>query len=229
MTWFLATVLGLILARCAAELWLEWLNRNHVLAHGDKVPEAFKETIDNATYAKSVQYTLAKSRLGQIETVYGTVILVVLLFCGVLPGGYTTFTGELGDSAWALGGFLFLVGIVLALTGLPFDWYAQFQLEERFGFNTTTPRLWWIDRLKGLLLTIILGYPLLVLVLKLVEWTGALWWLWAWGCVLGFQLLMVVLAPILILPLFNKFTPLPEGNLRERLLALAARTGFRAR
>src|SRR5262245_27272589 len=229
MTWFLATVLVLILARCAAELWLEWLNRNHVLAHGDKVPEAFKETIDDGTYAKSIQYTLAKSRLGQIETVYDTVILLMLLFSGVLPWGYKTFTGELGDSTWALAGFLFLVGVVLALGGLPFDWYAQFHLEERFGFNTTTPTLWWIDRLKGLLLALVLGYPLLVLVLKLVEWTDDLWWLWAWGCVLGFQLLMLVLAPILILPLFNKFAPLPEGSLRERLLALAERTGFRAK
>ena len=74
-----------------------------------------------------------------------------------------------------------------------------------------------------------LGYPLLVLVLKLVEWTAAAWWLWAWGCVLAFQLLMVVLAPILILPLFNKFTLLPEGSLRDRLLALGSRTGFRAK
>jgi STE24 endopeptidase len=229
MTWFLATVFGLILARCAAELCLEWLNRGHVLAHADKVPETFKETIDDATYAKSVQYTLAKSRLSQIETVYDTVILLALLFSGVLPWGYNTVIGWLGTSAWALAGFLFAVGMVLTLTGLPFDWYAQFHLEERFGFNTTTARLWWIDRLKGLLLALVLGYPLLVLVLKLVEWTGDLWWLWAWGCVLAFQLLMVVLAPILILPLFNKFTPLPEGNLRERLLALAERTGFRAK
>jgi STE24 endopeptidase len=123
---------------------------------------------------------------------------------------------------------LFAVALALALPGLPLDWYAQFRLEERFGFNTTTPRLWWLDRFRGLLLAVVLGYPLLVLVLKLVEWTDARWWLWAWGCVLAFQLLLVVLAPILIMPLFNKFTPLPEGSLRERLLSLARRTGFRA-
>jgi STE24 endopeptidase len=109
------------------------------------------------------------------------------------------------------------------------EWYAQFRLEDRFGFNTTTPKLWWLDRLKGLLLSCVLGYPLLVLVLKLVEWTGHSWWLWAWGTVLAFQLLMAVLAPVLIMPLFNKFTPLPEGSLRERLLGLAERTRFRAR
>ncbi|HWI59822.1 MAG TPA: M48 family metallopeptidase, partial [Bacillota bacterium] len=110
--------------------------------------------------------------------------------------------------------------------GLPLDWYAQFRLEERFGFNTTTLKLWWLDRLKGLLLALVLGYPLLVLILKLVEWTGPWWWLWAWGALLAFQLLMAVLAPVLILPLFNKFTPLPAGSLRERLLQLAQRTRF---
>ncbi len=125
--------------------------------------------------------------------------------------------------------FLLVTGVALSLPGLPLDWYDQFRLEERFGFNTTTQKLWWMDRLKGLLLSIALGYPLLALVLKLVEWTGEWWWLWAWGALLGFQLLMLIFAPVLILPLFNKFTPLPEGSLRERLLKLAEQTRFRAR
>src|SRR5258706_262861 len=112
---------------------------------------------------------------------------------------------------------------------VPVDWYGQFRLEQRFGFNTTTQRLWWMDRLKGLLLGLALGYPLLALLLKLVEWTGPWWWLWGWGALLAFQFLMMVLAPVLIMPLFNKFTPLPEGSLRERLLRLAERTRFRAR
>src|SRR6202012_742799 len=85
------------------------------------------------------------------------------------------------------------------------------------------------DRIKGLLLATLLGYPLLVLILKIVDWTGALWWLWAWGVLLGFQLLMLVLAPVLIMPLFNKFTPLPEGGLRDRLWNLANRTHFVAK
>ena len=105
----------------------------------------------------------------------------------------------------------------------------RFKLEERFGFNTSTVGLWLSDRLKGLGLSLLLGYPLLVLVLKLVVWAGALWWLWAWGVVLGVQLLMAVLAPVLIFPLFNKFTPLPEGSLRDRLFALCHKTGFAAR
>src|SRR4030095_5695562 len=103
---------------------------------------------------------------------------------------------------------------------------AQFKLEERFGFNTTTTKTWILDRIKGFLLVLLLGYPLLVLVLKLIEWTGANWWLWAAGVVIAFQLILLLIAPAIIMPLFNKFTPLSEGPLRERLFALARRTDF---
>ena len=220
---------GLILARWAAELWLAQVNRRHVLANAGEVPVVFREIVDPATYTKSVEYTLARGRFGQINDSYGTVWLLILLFSGVLPLALKFFTNRLGASAWALAAFLFAVGAGLTLTGLPFDWFEQFRLEEKFGFNTTTPKTWWTDRLKGLLLATLLGYPLLVLILKFTEWSGSRWWLWAWAALLAFQLLMAVLAPVVILPLFNKFTPLPEGGLRERLLALAGRTNFHAR
>ena len=218
----------LILARWAVEFWLERVNRAHVIAHSGSVPEALKDVVDDATFAKSVQYTLARNSFSQITEAYGTLILLIVLFSGLLPWGYDIFRHALGSSAWAMAGFLFSVGVVLSLPSLPFDWYSQFRLEQRFGFNTTTPGTWWADRVKGLLLALVLGYPLLVLVLKLVEWTGQWWWLWAWAAVLAFQLAMAVLAPVLIMPLFNKFTPLPEGGLRDRLLELARRTQFRA-
>src|SRR5664279_6385688 len=224
-----AWVLLLILAKWAAQLWLEWLNSRYVRARAGAVPEAFQGVVDEVTYAKSVQYTLAKARLDQVQLTYNSAVLLLVLFSGVLPWGFRAFTQGLGGSAWAMAGFLFVTAVALSLPGLPLEWYDQFRLEERFGFNTTTQKLWWMDRLNGLLLATALGYPLLVLVLKLVEWTGAWWWLWAWGALLGFQLLMLVLAPVLILPLFNKFTPLPEGTLRERLLKLADQTRFRAR
>jgi STE24 endopeptidase len=150
------------------------------------------------------------------------------LFSGVLPWAFHLSIRGLGQSAWAMAVFLFAMGLAMSLPGLPFDWFSQFRLEEKFGFNTTTPKIWWMDRLKSLLLALLLGYPLLALVLKIVQWAGAWWWLWAWAALLGFQFLMLVLAPVLILPLFNKFTPLPDGSLRERLLELAKRTRFRA-
>src|SRR6266581_470201 len=222
-------VAALILVKWSGETFLSWLNRGHVLRHRNTVPKAFEGIIDEATYRKSNDYTLAKSKLDQIETAWDVVVLLVVLFSGVLAWAYGVFSGRFGNSAWAMAAFLFVIGLALSLTGLPLDWYHQFRLEERFGFNTTTQKTWWLDRLKGLLLGILLGYPLLVLVLKLVEWTGPRWWLWAWAAMMGFQLIMAVLAPVFILPLFNKFTPLPEGSLRERLLKLAERTRFKAR
>ena len=173
-------VAGLILARLAVELWLARLNRRHVLAHAGEVPGVFKDIIDPATYGKSVEYTLAKGKFGQIEDSYNSAVLLVILFSGILPRAFHLFANSPGSSAWAMAAFLFAVGVAMSLPGLPFDWYAQFRLEEKFGFNTTTPKVWWTDRVKGLLLAVVLGYPLLVLILKLVQWTGNDWWLWAW-------------------------------------------------
>ncbi len=225
----LLTCLLLLLAKWLAQFILERLNERHVRAHAGAVPDAFRAVIDPATYAKSVAYTLAKGRFSQVEMIYDLAVLLLVLFSGVLPWSFQKFTEHCGESAWAMAAFLFAVGVALSLPGLPFAWFDQFRLEEKFGFNTTTVRLWWTDKLKGLLLGAVLGWPLLVLILKVVEWTGAQWWLWAWGVVVVFQLVLMVLAPALILPLFNKFTPLPDGPLRDRLVALAGRTGFRAR
>ena len=221
--------LGLVLARLAAELWLSGLNCRHVLAHAGGMPPAFQGIIDEPTYQKSVAYTLAKGRFGNLEDTFNAAVLLIFLFSGVLPWTFQLFSHGLGQSAWALAAFLFAAGLAMSLPGWPFDWYAQFRLEQRFGFNTATPKIWWSDRLKGLLLALALGYPLLVLILKIVQWTGAWWWFWAWAALLAFQLLLAVLAPVLILPLFNKFTPLPDGDLRDRLIELAERTQFRAR
>src|SRR5438874_8114221 len=226
---FVIIALVLILARAIAELWLSRLNQRHVYAHEDEVPPAFRGIIDEATYRRSVDYTLAKNRFGDIGGVFDALVLIAVLFSGVLPWAFGRFSASFGTSIWAMAGFLFLVGIALSLPGLPFAWYAQFKLEQRFGFNTTAMKTWVLDRAKGFLLAVLLGYPLLALVLKLIEWTGANWWLWAAAVVIAFQLLLLLIAPAIIMPLFNKFTPLPEGALRERLFALARRTRFPSR
>jgi STE24 endopeptidase len=222
-------ILGLIVSKWAAQIWLERLNQRHVIARAGALPAAFHGVMDEATHARSVQYTLARSRVSRFDDTYRTVILLLILFGGALPRGFDVFHRCLGDSAGSNAAFLFAIGLAVTLPGLPVEWFEQFRLEERFGFNTSTQRTWWLDRLKGLFLSLLLGYPLLFLVLKIVEWSGPAWWWWAWCSLLAFQLLMAVLAPVLILPLFNKFTPLPDGNLRERLLALANRTRFRAK
>lgn len=221
--------LALIATRRFAQFRLTQLNLAHVRAHADGIPAALRGVMDDFTYAKSVQYTLAHGRFNQFEHSFDALVLMLVLASGVLPWTFTILQPQLGSSAWAMAAILFAVGAALGALHLPLDWYDQFRLEARFGFNTTTPRTWWLDRAKAFLLALVLGYPLLVLVLKLVEWAGALWWLWAWAAVMGFQMLMLVLAPVLILPLFNKLTPLPDGPLRERLVTLAERTQFRAR
>jgi STE24 endopeptidase len=228
MTWFAILILVLILLKWVVQLGLEQLNRRNVVLYAHAVPDSLRAIMDEPTYRRSVDYTLAKSRLHHVELTYHTGLLLAILFTGVLAWAFEGFGHRFGESVWPMAGFLLLVAVVLAVAGLPLDWYAQFRLEERFGFNTTTQKLWWLDRLKGLLLSALLGYPLLCLILTLARRSGAAWWIWAWAALLVFQLLMTVLAPVLILPLFNKFTPLPEGGLRDRLLALAGRTQFRA-
>lgn len=223
---FAAIVIVLILGRLVVELWLAALNRRNVLAHAGEMPAVFRGILEEPVYQKSIRYTLAKERFGKLETVFNAVLTLVVLFCGVLPWSFHIIPAGLGSSVWILAAWLFGVGLVLSLLSLPLAWFFQFRIEQKFGFNTTTPKLWWTDQFKGLLLSFCLGYPLLALLLKLVTWTGNWWWLWGWGAVVAFQLLLSVLAPIFILPLFNRFTPLPEGSLRERLFALAARTRF---
>jgi len=226
---FAVIALLLILGRAFAELWLSRLNRSHVCAHANEVPTVFHGMIDEPKYRRSIDYTLAKSRFGDIVNVFDAAILMAVLFSGVLPWALEKFSANFGSSVWTMAGFLFVVGIAVSVPALPFDWYAQFRVEERFGFNTTTLKTWILDRIKGLLLAVLLGYPLLVLVLKMIEWAGASWWLWAAVVVITFQLLLLLIAPAIIMPLFNKFTPLSEGELRERLFALAQRTDFPAR
>jgi STE24 endopeptidase len=226
---FVLIAFVLIFARTAAELWLNRLNQSHVQARANEVPPAFRGIIDDATYRRSADYTLAKGRFGNVVDVFDAVVLIAVLFSSLLPWAFTRFNADFGTSVWAMANFLFAVGVALSILGLPFAWYAQFRLEERFGFNTITMKTWVLDRVKGFLLAFLLGYPLLVLILKLIEWTGADWWLWAAAVVVAFQLLLQLIAPALIMPLFNKFTPLPQGTLRDRLNILAQRTDFPAR
>lgn len=228
MHWFAWLALLLIVVRWLAQTGLEYLNERHVRAHAGEVPAAFRDTMDRATYGRAVEYTLAKIRFGQWEMRWNLLVLLAVLFSGVLPRAWEAWTSWAGTSAWASATGLLLAGTALALPNLPLDWWSQFRLEQRFGFNNSTQVTWFLDRVKGFLLAAVLGLPLLTLLLKLVTWTGATWWIWGWAIFLGFQLLMLFLAPVVIMPLFNKFTPLADGTLRERLLALAERTGFKA-
>jgi STE24 endopeptidase len=185
--------------------------------------------MDLETYRKSVAYTLAKSRFGGITGIFDTGVTALVLFSGVLPWLFVRVAGWGAEQAvWSHAVFVLLAMLLLSVPSLPFEWWEQFRLEEKFGFNKSTVGLWVMDKIKGTVLMFAIGFPLLWALLSLVTWTGPSWWLWGFGLMFGFQLLMLVLYPKLILPLFNKLTPLPEGDLRGRLLALGDRTGFRA-
>ncbi len=221
---------ALLVVRLAGELVLSALNRAEVRRHAAKAPAAVAAIMDEATYAKSVRYTLARSRFGVITGIFDTLVLALFVFGGVLPWLFVEVIGwGAFDAVWTRALFILLAGVLLSIPSLPFDWWETFRLEARFGFNQTTPRLWLMDRVKGLALAFVIGFPLLWALLSLVEWAGAAWWIWGFALVYGFQLLMLVLYPKLILPLFNKLSPLPEGELRTRLLALGDRTGFQAK
>lgn len=227
--WIAGLALGLILLRAAAEWGLTWLNRRHVRARAQRVPEALVGMLEEETYRRSAQYTLAKARLAQVEAVWSGSLLVVVLFSGLLPRSWEWHRAFWGDGGWSVAWFLFAVAVGLSIANWPIEWYDQFHLEERFGFNTATPRVWWTDRLKGLLVSAALLLPLLRLLLWLVERLGQHWW-WVGALVIvAFQLFVSWAAPVSLLPLFNKFTPLPQGPLRDRLLALAERAGYRLR
>lgn len=221
-----AALLGL---RLIADLVLSALNRGEVRRHAGSPPPAAAAIMDGPTYTKSVDYTLEKSRFGVITEIFDTLVLALVLFGGVLPKLFTLTAGwGAAESLWTRVAFVLIAGILLSIPSLPFEWWEQFRLEQKFGFNKSTPGLWVTDKLKGVLLMLAIGFPLLWVLLWVVERAGPTWWIWGFALMLGFQLLMLVLYPKVILPLFNKLTPLPEGELRTRLMALADRTGFKA-
>lgn len=224
----LLIVIGLIGLRLAAELWLSVLNRREVLRNAASAPPAVAAIMDAATYRKAVDYTLAKQRFGMLTTIFDACVLALVLASGVLPWLFAEIGAWSLTGAWDDALFILAASVLISIPGLPFDWWQQFRLEERFGFNKATPRLWITDKVKGFLLMLVIGFPLLWGLLSLVRWVGNAWWIWGFALFFGFQLLMLVLYPKLILPLFNKLTPLPDGELRDRLMALADRTGFKA-
>lgn len=219
---FLVLMVGL-------KLWLAARQTRHVASHADTVPPQFAERVSLDAHRKAAAYTIARQRLGMVETVVGAVILLGLTLLGGLQAIADTLSGWVGH------GFLFqllLVGAVVVLVSVvdvPFAWYRQFRLEQAFGFNRMTVGLFLGDMVKSLVLAAALGLPILSVVLWLMGVAGPWWWVYAWLVWIGFNALVLVLYPTLIAPLFNKFTPLPEGALATRINGLLERTGFSSR
>ncbi len=211
------------------KLWLNARQVRHVAAHRAQVPVAYAGTIGLADHQKAADYTLAKARLAQWDILLDAALVLGWTLLGGLQALQTVVQslvspGLMQQVALVLG--FALVGGALAL---PLSWVQTFGVEQRFGFNKMTPALWLTDLAKGLALGLVLGVPLLALVLWLMQAGGSLWWLWAWGALVLWQLVLMAIAPNVIMPLFNKFSPLEDEALKARVQALMVRAGFKAR
>ena len=182
MSLVLWIVAGLMVLRLLGESLLSLLNRAEVRRHSTKAPTAVAAIMDDATYQKSVAYTLENSRFGQLTGFFDTLVLMLVIFGGALPWLYSEVVGWGGPEAvWSRTIYLLLVGVLLAMPGLPFEWWSQFRLEEKFGFNKSTPKLWFMDKVKGLTLMLVIGFALIWVLLSLVTWVGNSWWIWGEG------------------------------------------------
>ena len=229
MNTILIAFVALLVLKYATSTILDVINMRHVKCQSAAVPESFRDFIDLPTYQKSIDYTVAKTRFGLVSDVYDTLILAVVVLSGLLPWLYAGLSAVCGFGLWGQALVLFLVAVILGLPSLPFEWWSTFRVEEQFGFNKSTQKLWVVDKMKGLVLGFVIGYPLLALLIFLVKSAGSLWWVWGFSVFFLFQLVMVVAYPMFIMPLFNKMEPMEEGELKDRLFALADRTGFKAK
>src|SRR6185437_1688262 len=218
-----------VVAMVGTKLWLASRQIRFVAAHREQVPSQFAGTIALTAHQRAADYTIERTRLTMIEILVGAAVLIGL----TLLGGVQAL--DLAISDWLGRGYvgqIALIVAVIAITGvidLPFDYYRQFVIEQRFGFNRMSSRIFWLDRIKGTLLGAAFGLPLLFVVLWLMKQAGDLWWLWTWIVWVVFQMLVLVLYPSFIAPLFNKFEPLKDEALKSRIEALMQRCGFAAK
>ncbi|MGC6456095.1 MAG: M48 family metallopeptidase [Coraliomargaritaceae bacterium] len=229
MNTVLVVSVALLILKTVVSLLLDALNSSHSRKHAGEVPEAFRGFVDKESYSRSIEYTVAKTRLGMINDLFDAIILAVILLSGFLPWVYSLTTSWFGYGIWGQSLVLLVTLFILSIPGLPFEWWHTFRLEGRFGFNKSTLGLWLSDKGKGLLLGTLLGCPLIALLLFLVQSAGTYWWVWGFAVFFLFQIVMLVAYPMFIMPLFNKMEPLEEGPLKDRLFALATRTGFLAK
>ncbi|QVN12951.1 M48 family peptidase [Burkholderia cenocepacia] len=218
-----------VLAMVVTKLWLASRQIRFVAAHRNGVPAQFSATIPLTAHQRAADYTVERTRLTMLEIVVSAAVLVGLTLLGGVGALDTLLTGWLGRG---YGQQVALVAAVLAITGVidvPFEYYRQFGIEQRFGFNRMTKRLFFTDMLKNTLLGAVLGLPLLFVVLWLMNQAGNLWWLWTWVVWVAFQMLVLLIYPTFIAPLFNKFEPLKDDALRARIESLMKRCGFAAK
>lgn len=229
MTIPVIVVLVMLAAKFIAATCLDILNMRSVRAHSGDIPESFKDFMDFDTYRKGISYTLDKTKFGIFESFCGLIFLSLVLALWILPKMFDLGMDAFGVSVFGQAVTLIAMAVVLSLPDLPFELYSQFVIEQEYGFNNSTIKLWIADKFKSLLVGIVLGAPILTLLLWFSESFKQTWWIWGFIAVAIFQILMIIVYPRFIIPLFNKLEDLPDGELKERLFDLADRGGFKAR
>ncbi|MBS1169334.1 MAG: family metallopeptidase [Burkholderiaceae bacterium] len=223
---FSIVFLFFLLTMLAVRFWLGVRHIRHVRAHRETVPAQFAASISLEAHRKAADYTIAKTRLGLAERFVEGAALLGFTLLGGLQLLHDWLFGLAGGGMALQLGLLAVCACISGAVEMPFGYYRQFVLEQAFGFNRMTPKLFWIDLFKGAMLGAVIGLPLAWVLLVLMGKAGVLWWLYAWLCWVAFQLGMLVLYPTVIAPLFNKFTPLSDDALRSRIEDLMQRTGF---
>jgi STE24 endopeptidase len=218
-----------LLASLAAKFWLATRQIRHVARHRDTVPPPFASTVSLAAHRKAADYTVVKTRFGLLELAFGAAVLLAWTLLGGLDALNRWLLGWLGPGMTQQLALLAGFALIGGAAELPFTLYQTFVIEERFGFNKMTLKLWLADLAKSTLLGIAIGLPIAALILWLMGAAGHLWWLWAWGVWMAFNLLLLVIYPTFIAPLFNKFKPLEDETLKARVTELMRRCGFAAK
>ena len=209
--------------------WLCLRQLRYVAQHRGQVPSAFAQSITLAAHQKAADYTIAKARLGLLELAIGAAVLLVWTLLGALSSLNQALLNWLGGGMLQQLALLTAFVLISALIDLPLTLYQTFVVEERFGFNKMTVKLWLLDLLKSSLMGAAIGLPVAALILWLMGAVGAWWWLWVWGVWMGLNLLLLLIYPTFIAPLFNKFVPLEDAPLKARVTALMQRCGFAAK
>lgn len=229
MHMFTAAFLAAVTLTTSTRLWLAGRQVHYVQAHRDAVPAEFLGRISLESHQKAADYNIAKTRGGALETLASVVVLLGLTLGGGLQVA-TAAWGRIFDSGGYAHGIALIATILLVfgLVELTFNLYRTFVIEARFGFNRTSLRLFLLDLAKLVAIGALLGLPFLFCVLWLMETMGRSWWLYVWFAWAAFNLVVLIVYPILIAPFFNKFSPLADGDLRRRIEALLGKCGFRA-
>ena len=211
-----------------ARIWLATRHIHHVLAHRDHVPDDFSSRITLASHQKAADYTCAKTRLGYISITLDTLFLLILTLGGGLNALADFWSNWFSDPL--IHGIALIVSAVLLMSvaGIPVSYYRTFVIEQKFGFNKMSPRMFFFDLIKRALLGGLLGFPLLLGILWLMQKMGPSWWFYAWLAWMGFNVVLLAIFPTWIAPLFNKFTPLEDAPLKARIEQLMRRCGFKS-